>query len=49
MMNANHAMTFATVSSVSPWRNEAILWFHVVSIGLEQKLTVTVKEITTVV
>src|SRR5207244_12839116 len=23
MMNANHAMTFATVSSVSPWRNEA--------------------------
>src|SRR4029078_2479418 len=23
MMNANHAMTSATVSSVSPWRNEA--------------------------
>src|SRR5205814_3617018 len=23
MMNANHAITSATVSSVSPWRNEA--------------------------
>src|SRR4029077_8618753 len=23
MMNANHAMTSATVSSVSPWRNDA--------------------------